>query len=97
MRCVKETEYGTYVRAPSDDQSWLADQPIEESANLSDWVKTRVVDIPTNSIKTATVEVAGQPSYSIDEDQDGTHKLVQMPAGKKLKFVNSVEETIESA
>lgn len=88
---------GTYVRAPSDDQSWLADRQIDETANLGDWVTTRVVDIPTNSIKTATVEVAGQPPYSIDEDKDGTHKLVQMPAGKKLKFVNSVEEIIESA
>ncbi len=89
---------GTYVRKPADDQSWLADKPIDGSAKLSDWVKTRVVDIPTNSIKTASIEVAGQPAYEIDLDTDGTsHKLAQMPAGKKLKYVNSVDEIIESA
>jgi hypothetical protein len=75
----------------------LADKPIDGSANLSDWVKTRVVDIPTNAIKTASIEVAGQPAYAIDENPDGSHKLAQMPAGKKLKYVNSVDEIIESA
>ncbi len=88
---------GTYVRNPADDQSWLADRPIDVGAKLSDWVTTRVVDIPTNSIKTATIEVAGQPAYTIDKDKDGSHKLAQMPAGKKLKYVNSVDEIIESA
>lgn len=88
---------GTYVRKPGTDQSWLADRPIDASAKLSDWVKTRVVDIPTNSIKTASIEVAGQPAYQIDSEKDGSHKLAQMPAGKKLKYVNSVDEIIESA
>jgi hypothetical protein len=88
---------GTYIRNPADDQSWLADRPIDVSAKLGDWVTTRVVDVPTNSIKTATVEVAGQPAYVIDVDKDGSHKLAQMPPGKKLKYVNSVDEIIESA
>jgi hypothetical protein len=89
---------GTYVRIPGSDQSWLADRPVDGSANLSDWVKTRVIDIPTNSIKTASIEVAGQPAYAVDRDTDGsTHKLAQMPPGKKLKYVNSVDEIIESA
>jgi hypothetical protein len=88
---------GTYVRLPDDDQSWLADRPIDASAKLSDWVTTRVVDIPTNSIKTASVEVAGQPAYAIDSNADGSHKLAQIPAGKKLKYVNSIDEIVESA
>lgn len=88
---------GTYVRKPDTNQSWLADRPIDASAKLGDWVKTRVVDIPTNSIKTASIEVAGQPAYTIDKDKDGSHKLAEMPAGKKLKYVNSVDEIIESA
>lgn len=88
---------GTYVRLPDDDQSWLADRAIDASAKLGDWVTTRVIDIPTNSIKTASIEVSGQPAYAIDSNADGSHKLAQMPAGKKLKYVNSVDEIIESA
>ena len=81
-----------------EDQSWLANRSIDGSATLSDWVKTQVVDQPTDSIKTASIEVAGEPAYTIDRDTDGrTHKLSQMPAGKKLKYVNSVDEIIESA
>ena len=61
-------------------------------------MKTRVVDQPTDSIKTASIEVAGEPAYTIDRDTDRrTHKLSQMPAGKKLKYVNSVDEIIELA
>ena len=59
-------------------------------------MKTRVVDQPTDSIKTTSIEVAGEPAYTIDRDTDGkSHKLSQMPAGKKLKYVNSVEEIVE--
>lgn len=88
---------GTYVRRAGEDQSWLANRPIEASSELHDWVKTRVVDVPTESIKTVAVEPAGQPAYGIDRDSDGkSHKLAQMPAGKKLKFVNSVDEIVES-
>jgi hypothetical protein len=76
----------------------LANRSIDSSAMLSDWVKTRVVDQPTDSIKAASIEVSGEPAYTIDRDTDGkSHKLSQMPAGKKLKYVNSVEEIIESA
>ena len=75
-----------------------SNRSIDGSATLSDWVKTQVVDQPTDSIKTASIEVSGEPAYTIDRDTDGrTHKLSQMPAGKKLKYVNSVDEIIESA
>jgi hypothetical protein len=89
---------GTYVRKVGEDQSWLANRSLDGSAAVSDWVKTRVVDLPTDTIKTATIEVAGEPAYTIERDSDGkSHKLSQIPAGKKLKFVNSVDEIVESA
>jgi hypothetical protein len=89
---------GSYVRKPNEDQAWLANRAIDATAELHDWVKTRVVDIPTDSIKTATIEVAGQSAYDIERDSDGkSFRLTQMPAGKKLKYVNTVDEIIESA
>lgn len=88
---------GSYVRKPNEDQAWLANRSINATAELHDWAKTRVVDVPTNSIKTATVEVSGEPSYGIERNTDGkSFKLSQMPAGKKLKYVNSIDEIIES-
>jgi hypothetical protein len=93
-----ESKTGTYVRRPGENQSWLADRSLDGSTTLSDWVKTRVVDLPTDTIRSASIEVAGQPAYAIDRDSDGrTHKLSQMPAGKKLKYANSVDEIVESA
>jgi hypothetical protein len=89
---------GTYVRHAGDQQSWLADRDIGASANLGDWAKTRVVDQTTDAIKTMVVEVSTEAAYTIDREGDGrTHKLAQMPAGKKLKYVNSVDEIVESA
>jgi hypothetical protein len=88
---------GTYVRKPTEDQSWLANRSIDGSATLSDWVKTRVVDVPTESVKTASIEVAGEPAYTIIRDTDGkSHKLADITAGKKLKYVNTIDEIIES-
>lgn len=89
---------GTYVRRPGETQTWLADRAIDGSAQLKDWAKTRVVDVPTDTIKTASIEVSGEPAYTIERDTDGkSFKLSQMPAGKKLKYVNTVDEIIESA
>ena len=87
---------GTYVRRPGETQTWLANRPILLSAEVSDWVNTRVVNLKTDSIKTATVEVAGQLPYKIVRDGK-SHKLSEIPAGKKLKYVNSIDEMIESA
>jgi hypothetical protein len=88
---------GSYVRKPNEDQAWLANRSIVATAALNAWAKTRVVDVPTNSIKTASIEVAGEPAYTIDRDKDGkSFDLTPMPAGKKLKYVNSIDEIIES-
>lgn len=89
---------GTYVRKAGEDQAWLANRQLDGSANLNDWVKTRVVDVSPDKVKSAEVTVAGEPAYKIGREADGrTHKLDPMPAGKKLKYVNSVDEIIESA
>jgi hypothetical protein len=89
---------GTYVRRPGETQTWLADRALDGTAKINDWRKTRVVDVPTNTIKTASIEVAGEPAYGIERDSDGkSFKLSQIPSGKKLKYLNAVDEIIESA
>jgi hypothetical protein len=89
---------GTYVRRPGETQTWLADRALEGTADLRDWTKTRVVDMPTETVKKASIEVTDEPAYEIVRDSDGkSFKLSQIPNGKKLKYVNSIDEIIESA
>jgi hypothetical protein len=89
---------GTYVRRPDKDQAWLADRSIDATADIKVWANARVVDVPTTTIKNVTVEVAGDPAYTIERQKNdhNNFQLSQMPAGKKLKYVNSVDEIVES-
>lgn len=89
---------GSYVRLPGQDQAWLANRQLDGSVTLKDWVKTRVVDVSPQSIKTAEIKVAGDAPYKIVRDTDGrNHKLDEIPAGKKVKYANSLDDILESA
>ena len=44
-----------------------------------------------------TVQVGSEPAYEIKREDDDTHTLADVPAGKKLKYVNSVEDIVTSA
>lgn len=89
---------GSYVRLPDAEQSWLASRQIDGSTTLNDWVTTRVIDLSPQSIKTAEMTVGSEPPYKIVRDADGrTLKLDPMPAGKKVKYVNAIDEMVESA
>ena len=46
----------------------------------------------------ADIEVAGESPYQIVRNEDGkSHRLATIPDGKKLKFVNSVDNIVEAA
>lgn len=88
---------GTYVRRPGDDQSWLASTTISGSPSLKDWANPRVFETQTEKIKTLTVAVQGETPYDLKRNDDGSHALAVMPEGKKLKYVNMVDNIIEAA
>lgn len=88
---------GTYVRKPGEDQSWLVDSDIGVGTTLRDWIKAIAFETATDKISKITVAVEGQPPYVIERNADGDHKLADMPAGKKLKFVNVLDNIVESA
>ncbi len=89
---------GTYVRRPGDDQTWLADREITASLSLRDWVQTKLIDFSPSNIKAGRIETDGEPGFDIKRTADGKyHELTAMPAGKKLKYVNSVDELVEAA
>jgi hypothetical protein len=88
---------GTYVRRPTEEQSWLASTSIVGGSALKDWANPRVFETQTERIKELTVEVQGEPPYKIKRNDGGSHELETVPAGKKIKYVNMVDNIIEAA
>jgi hypothetical protein len=88
---------GTYVRKPGDEQSWLASTAISGGSALKDWANPRVFETQTERIKSLTVEIRGEPPYTLKRNDDGSHALAAIPAGKKVKYVNMIDNIIEAA
>ena len=89
---------GTYVRRPGETQSWLADRRIVGGTALRDWAAPRVFEVPTETIARATVKLPDEPEYEIKRNEDGkSHQLVTIPEGKKIRYINVVDNIIEAA
>lgn len=88
---------GTYVRRPGEDQSWLVDTTISGGSALKDWANARVFETQTEKIKELTVEVQGEAPYKVKRNDGGSHELEAVPAGKKIKYVNMIDNIIEAA
>ena len=94
---MEASKGGTYVRRPGDDQTWLADRPLQVGLSLRDWIKTRLIDLDVKSIKSVRIEREGEAAIDIKRSDDGTqHELATMPAGKKLKYVSAVDDVAEA-
>jgi len=87
----------TYIRRPGDDQSWLASSDIAGDAKLKSWAEPRIFETKTEAIGSLTVELPGQPAYVIKRGEDGAHTLADIPAGKRIKYVNMIDNIIEAA
>lgn len=89
---------GTYIRRPGSDQVWLVNRALEASTSLRDWAKTKLIDLPTESIESVSLDVQGEgsPLSIVRETDKKSHKLADMPAGKKLKFVSSIDDIVEA-
>jgi hypothetical protein len=87
---------GTYVRKPGDDQTWLASTDISGGLELRDWTKARIVEMPADKITKVRIEIPGDAPYEIVRETGGQHKLAEIPAGKKIKYVNAVDNVVEA-
>ncbi len=87
---------GTYVRKPGDEQTWLATADISGGTSLRDWTKARIFETAADKITKLRIELPGEAAYDIVRDADGQHKLAEIPTGKKIKFVNVVDNIIEA-
>lgn len=94
---MEASKGGTYVRRPGEDQTWLADRPLQVSLSIRDWVKTRLIDLDVKTIKSVRIEREGEEPYEIKRAADGSqHELAVMPAGKKLKYVSAADDVVEA-
>jgi hypothetical protein len=87
---------GTYVRKPGDEQTWLATADISGGTSLRDWTKARIFETAADKITKLKIELPGDAAYEIVRDAEGQHKLAEIPAGKKIKFVNVVDNIVEA-
>jgi hypothetical protein len=88
---------GTYVRKPGAEQTWLATADISGGVGLRDWTKARIFETAADKITKLKIELPGEAAYEIVRDAEGQHKLAEIPAGKKLKFVNVVDNIVEAS
>lgn len=87
---------GTYVRKPGDPQTWLVSTAIDGDMAMRDWTKGRVFEAAPEKVSKLSIQVGSDPAYEIKRDADGNHTLAEVPAGKKIKYVNSVENIVVS-
>lgn len=88
---------GTYVRRPGEELSWLASTRIAGGTGLKDWAAVRVFETTTDKVSLVTVEVAGEAPYEVKRVDGGSHELAAVPDGKKIKYVNMVDNIVEAA
>jgi hypothetical protein len=87
---------GTYVRRPGEAQTWLVDTDIAGGLALRDWIKSVAFETSVEKISRLKIELPGEPAYEIERSAAGEHKLTEIPAGKKLKFVNALDNMVEA-
>ena len=88
---------GTYVRKPGEAQAWLASTEIPSDMAVREWAKSRVFETPPEKVAKVTVQVGADAPYEIKRDADGNHDLADVPAGKRVKFVNALENLVTAA
>jgi hypothetical protein len=90
---------GTYMRKPSDAQTWLSNADLELSVAVKDWVQATVLDVPAARIGKVTIEIPGEEPLVIARDAADTSKyaLVGMPDGKKLKQGAGIDSIVRAA
>ena len=90
----------TYVRKPSDPQTWLASGEIDVVTGVKDWVKPQVLDTDSGKIDSLTLEIPGEEPLKVERGKDKDAKVAFVgfpPEGKKLKDTWSADSIMRSA
>lgn len=83
---------GTYVRRPTETQTWLATGELKPSVEPRDWVQTTVFEAEQAKIKRVTLEHSGEEPIVVERGDDQKFKLSAVPDGQKLKEGANIEQ-----
>ncbi len=83
-----EGRTGIYVRAPRDNQAWLARGYLAAKPDIGDWLDKRVLTIPRERIKETVVTPLQGEAYTVSREkkEDADFKLAELPAGRELIY-----------
>ena len=83
---------GTYVRRPTEAQTWLATGELKPSVEPRDWVQTAVFEHDNAKFKRITLEHPGEAPIVIERGEDQKLKLAAVPDGQKVKEGANVDQ-----
>lgn len=80
------TESGTYIRRANEPQAWLAEGDVDIGATPNDWLQRRIVEIPSERVKSAEViQPTGEKLFlHKDKPDDKNYAVDNIPKGRKL-------------
>jgi len=90
---------GTYMRRPGEVQAWLTDADLDVALAVRDWVKTQVLNLPSDKISAVTIEIPGEEPLKITREGDKYALAGGVPEGKKLKTsanLDSIARAVDS-
>ena len=73
---------GTYVRVPSEAQSWLINANVAVDKKTSSWLKKDLLDLQPSRVSGVEV-VAGEDKVEIGRNADGDFRLLNLPKGRE--------------
>ena len=87
---------GTYVRKPSDAQTWLVNADVEAPVEIRDWVDPVFFRIDRNEIKSIVVREGKKTNFKLapDEKKNGIFQISDAPTGRKVKADFRPDEVI---
>jgi hypothetical protein len=75
-----------YVRKSGERQSWLVDRALDAPAEPKEWLKTQLLDVAAERIRSARIEVEGKQSYTVAKAkrEDANFTVTDLKKGQAL-------------
>jgi hypothetical protein len=93
---------GTYIRRPSEKETWLVNTEIDVNPAVNQWVDTAIFEAEIAKVKRVELTIPGDtPTVVVDREagkpaNKDAYTLAGMPAGKKLKSDYTLEDLVNA-
>lgn len=88
-----------YARVPSEEPSWLIDRNPTLPADVSGWLQSGIIDIPSADVRSVEIRHADGETIRLHKEtaEAGTYTVEEIPEGRELSYptiVNSIAGTL---